>query len=249
MKKTLLALALGAGLLSSPSQASVITFDDTTFGGSGVTFDMIDWSPDVANVAQTDAGNGTIFGNELDTFIEFGSTFLVNFLSNNVSQGVLPYSTFLNYNFGGTVNVETIGSSSLLNVNFNSGSAVLTAFYQNVSTVLGTFALEGGNCLIRLSSGVGDCDIGLSFSATPGYFTYQGVDLATFGPLNAKSNLIVTVQGIQDFSPVYSGPGETQNFTINHDGNQTFTVSAPATLGLLGLGLVGMVSSRRRKVN
>jgi len=248
MKKTLLAMTLLAGLSTMNANATVINFNDSTFGGSGVTFDSIDWTPDTAKVVQTDTGNGTIFGGQADLFQETGSTFLVNFLNSNAPQtGVLPYATFLDYAFGGTVSAVTLGSTAYLNVAFNSGTALLKAVYNSVETVLGTFNLEGGDCLISTKSTTGSCLIGMSFTATPGYFSYQGIDLATFGPVNSKSDLIVTVQNIKGLNPSYSAPGASQEFTINHDGNQTFTVSEPTTLGVLGLGLLALGVSRRKQ--
>ena len=79
MKKLLAGLVL-AGATAFSASASVITFDDSSFGGSGSTmFDEIDWDPDLENVEQTDSnGNGSIFGGA-DDFMEFGQTLMVNF--------------------------------------------------------------------------------------------------------------------------------------------------------------------------
>ena len=79
MKKLLAGLVL-AGAAAFNANASVITFDDSSFGGTGSTmFDEIDWDPDLASVTQTDtSGNGSIFGGP-DDFMEFGQTLLVNF--------------------------------------------------------------------------------------------------------------------------------------------------------------------------
>lgn len=257
MKKSLVALTLLAGMTGMNANATLISFDDSSFGGTGVQFDQIDWTPDSATVSQKDTGDGIISANP-DLFSEFGQTMMVALTagSNLVSGGVLPYQMFIDYTFGGTVSGTVVfGVGNALSVLFNTGKVDLfvdtnLAAGRQVasSTKLGTFSLTSGDCLVKQSSKKGSCDINLRFTATPGYFKAGGTDVAVYGPVNSYSNLTVTVQGITGLNNTYpGGSNSVQNFTISHDGNQTFTISEPATVAALGLGLLGLGFSRRNK--
>lgn len=252
MKKSLVALTLLAGMTAMNANATLIDFDDSSFGGTGITFDEIDWNVDLGNVTQTDTGDGQVFTGQYDNFAEWGQTVLVNFLNaGNIIPGARPYEMYLQYAFTGKVNF----ANPFLNVLFNGGSVDLfvdtdlTAGRQaGTSTSVGTFSVANGICDVRTTTRKGSCDINLRFSATPNYFSVGGTDVATFGPVNSYSNLVVTVQDIIGLLPVYpGGPNTAQNFTIRHDGNQTFTISEPTTVAVLGLGLLGLGVARRNK--
>lgn len=256
MKKSLVALTLLAGMTGMNANATLISFDDSSLGGTGVVFDTIDWKPDTSHVTQTDTGNGVV-DSVFDNFSEFGNTLLVNFQqgTNIVTPATLAYEMFLDYTLTGQVALQNVPFfGPMLGVLFNGGSVSLYAdtnkngVLDNATKVtLGTFSVAGGSCGVSAATGVGSCNVNLRFAATPGYFKVGGTDLSVYGPVNSYSNLIVTVQSITGFSPVYSGNGASQQFTITHDGNQTFTISEPATVAALGLGLLGLGFSRRNK--
>jgi hypothetical protein len=256
MKKSLVALTLLAGMTGMNANATLINFDDSSLGGTGVTFDTIDWKPDTSHVTQTDTGNGVVDA-QPDLFTEFGNTLLVNFQqgTNIVTPASLAYEMFLDYTLNGQVSLQNVPFfGPMLGVLFNGGSLTLYGDTNKNGTLdnatkhtLGTFSVAGGTCGVSAATGVGSCNVSLRFSATPGYFKVGGTDLSVYGAVNSYSSLIVTVQGISGFSPLYTGANASQNFTITHDGNQTFTISEPATVAALGLGLLGLGFSRRNK--
>lgn len=258
MKKLLLASLITATSFGASANA-VITFDDSSFGGSGVTFNALDFNFDVATVSQTDTDtNGNASG--LEAFSEFGTTDLVNFLLTS-SADVAPsaYEIFFDYSFSGFA--EYFASTpfgEITDVNFNAGAGALYVDQFADGNFLGEMdantikiadmSFRFGDCLILNPTGnaSGSCNVFLDVDFAPGYFSTAGTaDLSTSD--NVISELTVTVQDVVGFSPVYGSVGDTQTFEISHDGNMSFDVPEPASVAILGLGLLGFAGARRRK--
>jgi len=254
MKKLLLAtLITGASLTAT---ADVVVFDDSSFNGmmgSEVVFDFIDYDSDVADVTQTDTDmSGDITGAE--DFSEMGSTDVVNFKLGAALLGVDPaYEVFYDYMFTGTA--TTVGGA--ISVDFDTGPSglyvdtIVNGVLDGGSTKVAGFSLLSGGCSIDISPGPlqnkGFCAIDLVIDFEAGYFfNTLGDDLSTT-PSTKTAELIVTVQDIIGLDFLYMAPGDSQTFEIEHDGNMKFNVPEPATVAILGLGLLGFAGMRRRK--
>ncbi|WP_076417757.1 flocculation-associated PEP-CTERM protein PepA [Colwellia sp. UCD-KL20] len=259
MKKLLLASLITSA--SFAASADVVTFDDSSFNltaGSKVVFDFIDFDTDKANVTQTDSdNNGNITVNE--AFSEEGVTDIVNFKMGTTQLGVdAAYEVFYKYAFSGIATTTDVNGKRTLDVTFNAGTSGLYVDTANVGngvldggTQIASLGLNEGGCSIDITPGPlqnkGFCGLDLNLNFSAGYFFDQnGVDLSTTA--NAKSaTLIVTVQDILGLNFDYPVVGGTQNFQIQHDGNMTFNVPEPASVAILGLGLLGFAGARRSK--
>ncbi|WP_426357919.1 flocculation-associated PEP-CTERM protein PepA [Pseudocolwellia sp. HL-MZ19] len=265
MKKLLLASLVTATSFGA-SASSVITFDDSSFNNitnSTVVFDEIQFTNDPATVTQTDSTpNGSTYGGP-DSFVEVGSTDALAFALNNATTNVDPaYEIFYDYSLIGTSEVVTLPSfpgfagGDYLSVSFtaNAGTSGLyldttvNTMLNTVNTQLASFTVNsGGTCLVRLSNQIGNCNIDLDISFAAGYFfDAAGNDLAT-QPGAQTASLVVTVDDIGGYSVDYNGGQPTQEFKISHDGHMTFDVPEPASVAILGLGLLGFAGARRRK--
>jgi len=256
MKKLLLAsLITGASFTAT---ASVITFDDSSFNGtpgSEVVFDFIDYDTDRAQVSQTDTdGNGFITG--VEAFSEMGSTDVVNFKLGSDLLGVdAAYEVFYNYDFSG---VATTGADGKINVVFDSGNSGLyvdtTTVGNNVfdgpGTQLASFSFGNGGCSIDTVGPLankGFCVLNLDINFAAGYFfNKNGEDLSTTAG-KKTAELVVTVQDIFGLNFAYDEAFGTQEFEVLHDGNMKLSVPEPASIAILGLGLLGFAGARRRK--
>lgn len=252
MNKLLLASLITATSFGAAA-SSVITFDYSSFNGtagSEVVFDFIDYDTDLANVTQVDTDlSGDITGTE--DFSEIGSTDVVNFKLGSTLLGTDPaYEVFYNYTFSGMA--TTVGNQ--IEVSFDVGAGASGLYVDtNVNgtfdggTQIADFSLTQGTCEIFISANTGFCFIDLDVDFTAGYFTnVNGDDLSTLDS-RQTARLVVTVQDILGLDYDYDAVGGSQDFQLNHDGNMTFDVPEPASVAILGLGLLGFAGARRRK--
>lgn len=163
------------------------------------------------------------------------------------------YGLFATYTAGGTYSVN--GSTTTFD--FSPGSGNLSLFLDNTLGVAGGEVLLGGGNPI---AGQGTLDPMLSTCESPGNPGGRGINCGSFG---ASSSFALTDAGSAFFilpNPFYSlsfQSGHLNNFnpvgtqTINGSLDVVFSgeptdVPEPASVGLLGLGMLGLYAARRR---
>lgn len=274
LRNTILALVLAGA--TSAVNASEIDFKGSQYGGFDITFDLIDFLPETANVTQTDDGNGNLTGN--DAFAEFGSTSVVSFTLNNV--GVPYFNTsfdntpgfesnmvlFFDYNIEGTASNN--GTTETV-VNFtNVVNAELYLYWDaDNNNATGTAGRETRVSLANFMLNQGSCNIESSVDGGTGAVSVNSQNSSCGLNLNGNfaagnfysawgqdlSTLVspITVDytaTVQRFNDLNFFYDNTgvQDFTIDHDANMSINVPEPTTIAILGLGLLGLAGTRRR---